>query len=37
VSVGDGCVIENSEVSDAILWAGVKVENQNVEKAVIHE
>ena len=37
VSVGDGCVIENSEVSDAILWAGVKVANQKLADAVIHE
>ncbi len=37
VSVGDGCVIENSEVRDAILWAGVKVADQKVEKAIIHE
>ena len=37
VSVGDGCVIENSEVSDAILWAGVKVANQKVVNTVIHE
>ena len=37
VSVGDGCVIENSEVSDAILWAGVKVANQKVANTVIHE
>ena len=37
VSVGDGCVIENSEVSDAILWAGVKVANQKVADAVIHQ
>lgn len=37
VSVGDGCVIENSEVSDAILWDCVKVVNQKVADAVIHE
>jgi len=37
VSVGDGCVIENSEISDAILWDGVKVSGQKLEKAVIHE
>ena len=37
VSVGDGCVVENSEVSDAILWAGVKVANQKVAGTVIHE
>lgn len=36
VSVGDGCVIENSEVSDAILWDCVKVVNQKVADAVIH-
>ena len=37
VSVGDGCVIENSEVSDAILWDSVKVANQKLAGAVIHE
>ena len=37
VSVGDGCVVENSEVSDAILWAGVKVANQKIAGTVIHE
>ena len=37
VSVGDNCVIENSEVSDAILWAGVKVANQKLADTVIHE
>ena len=37
VSVGDGCVIENSEISDAILWDSVKVANQKLAGAVIHE
>ena len=37
VSVGDGCVVENSEVSDAILWAGVKVANQKIAGTVIRE
>ena len=37
VSVGDGCVIENSEVENAILWDGVKVTDQKLENAVIHE
>ena len=37
VSVGDNCVIENSEVRDAIFWDGVKVVNQKLEKVVVHE
>ena len=37
VSVGDGCVIENSEVSNAILWDGVNVVNQKVADTVVHE
>ena len=36
VSVGDGCVIENSEISDAILWAGVKVDNLKASNTVVH-
>ena len=37
VSVGDGCVIENSEIKDAILWNGVKVSGQKLSDVVIHE
>ena len=37
VSVGDNCVIENSEISNAILWDGVKVAGQKVADMVIHE
>ena len=37
VSVGDGCVIENSEISNAILWDGVKVLDKKLEKVVVHE
>ena len=37
VSVGDGCVIENSEVCNAILWDGVKVQDKKLEKVVVHE
>ncbi|MBQ5451342.1 glucose-1-phosphate thymidylyltransferase [Fibrobacter sp. UWB16] len=37
VSVGDGCVIENSEISNAILWDGVKVQDKKLEKVVVHE
>ncbi len=37
VSVGDGCVIENSVISDAILWNGVKVSGQTLSNVVIHE
>jgi glucose-1-phosphate thymidylyltransferase len=37
VSVGDNCVIENSEISNAILWDGVKVSGQKVADTVVHE
>ena len=37
VSVGDNCVIENSEISNAILWGGVKVASQKIADTVIHE
>ena len=37
VSVGDGCVIENSEISNAILWDGVKVQDKKLEKVMVHE
>lgn len=37
VSVGDNCVIENSEISNAILWDGVNVAGQKVADTVIHE
>jgi len=37
VSVGDGCVIENAEISNAILWDGVSVTDKKVVDVVIHE
>ena len=37
VSVGDNCVIENAEITNAILWDGVKVAGQKVADTVIHE
>ena len=37
VSVGDGCVIENSEISNAILWDCVKLSGQKVADTVVHE
>ena len=37
VSVGDGCVIENSEVCNAILWDSVKVLDKKLERVVVHE
>ena len=37
VSVGDNCVIEKSEISNAILWDGVKVSGQKVADTVVHE
>ena len=37
VSVGDGCVIENSTIKDSVLWDGVKVENKVLDNSIIHE
>ena len=37
VSVGDGCVIENSTVKNAVLWDGVKVEGRTLDKVIVHE
>jgi glucose-1-phosphate thymidylyltransferase len=37
VSVGDGCVIENSTVKNAVLWDGVKVECRTLDNVIVHE
>ena len=37
VSVGDGCVIENSTVKNAVLWDGVKVEGRTLDNVIVHE
>ena len=37
VSVGDGCVIENSTVKNAVLWDGVKVEGRMLDNVIVHE
>ena len=37
VSVGDGCVIENSTVSNAVLWDNVKVSGQTLDNVILHE
>lgn len=37
VSVGDGCVVENSTVCDAVLWDGVKVCNKQLNQIIVHE
>ncbi len=37
VAVGDGCVIENSTVTDAVLWDGVKVEGKTLNNVIVHE
>ena len=37
VSVGDGCVIENSTVKNAVLWDGVKVEGRTLDNGIVHE
>ena len=37
VSVGDGCVIENSTISNAVLWDAVKVSGQTIDNVILHE
>lgn len=37
VAVGDGCVIENSAIADAVLWDGVKVESKTLNNVIVHE
>ena len=37
VSVGDGCVIENSTISNAVLWDAVKVIGQTIDNVILHE
>ena len=37
VSVGDGCVVENSTISNAVLWDNVKVEGKTLDNVIIHE
>lgn len=37
VAVGDGCVIENSTISDAVLWDSVKVESKTLNNVIVHE
>ena len=37
VSVGEGCVIENSTISNAVLWDNVKVEDKTLDNVIVHE
>ncbi|OWV26441.1 nucleotidyl transferase [Fibrobacter sp. UWB1] len=37
VSVGDDCVIENSTISNAVLWDSVKVSGQTLDNVILHE
>ena len=37
VSVGDNCVIENSTISNAVLWDSVKVSGQTIDNVILHE
>ena len=37
VSVGDGCVVENSIISNAVLWDNVKVSGQTLDNVILHE
>ena len=37
VSVGDGCVIENCTISNAVLWDSVKVCGQTLDNVILHE
>jgi glucose-1-phosphate thymidylyltransferase len=35
--VGDDCVIENSTISNAVLWDSVKVSGQTIDNVILHE
>ena len=37
VSVGDGCTVENSTISNAVLWDAVKVSGQTLDNVILHE
>ncbi len=37
VSVGDGCIVENSTISNAVLWDSVKVCGQTLDNVILHE
>ena len=37
VSVGDGCIVENSTISNAVLWDAVKVSGQTLDNVILHE
>ena len=37
VSVGDGCVIKNSSICNAVLWDGVCVEGRSLDNVIVHE
>ncbi len=37
VAVGDGCIIENSTIADAVLWDSVKVESKTLNNVIVHE
>jgi glucose-1-phosphate thymidylyltransferase len=37
VSVGDGCVVENSTISNAVLLDNVKVSGQTLDNVILHE
>ena len=37
VSVGDGCVVENSTLKNAVLWDGVKVEGRTLDNVIVYE
>ena len=37
VSVGDGCVVENSIISNAVLWDSVMVSGQTLDNVILHE
>lgn len=37
VAVGDGCVIENSTLSDVVVWDNVKVCGKELKNVIVHE
>lgn len=37
VAIGDGCVVENSTISNSVLWDGVKISGKQLDQVIVHE
>ena len=37
VSIGDGCVIENSSLQNVVVWDGVKISQKTLDNMIVHE